>query len=149
MAYLTQAEMVTRLTLPELMRLSRSNPLNVAKVNVAIADAESYVNKFAAGTFGFPWSVVPSQATEAAFTLACVYLVSRSYPGEPLPEALQLDYLRIKEDLKLLRNKKITWVDTNAPEVANLSKAFVSMPNDEPVYSSPRQARLGKLRKLF
>lgn len=147
--YLTQADMVARLTLPEMLRLTRTNPLNVTKVSTAIGDAEAVINTWAAGTFGYPWSVVPVQATEATFVIAQVYLHQRSWRGTPLDADLQIEYSRIMQELKNLRDKKTSWVATNSPEVANLSQAFVSMPNDTPKYDSPRQSRFGKLRKIL
>jgi len=143
------AQIQERISAAELLRLTRSNPLDTVKVAAAIADAESAVNTYAIGTFGFPWAVVPAQATDATFAICHAYLYQRSWPGTPMPLHIKEPYDSAKRELVLLRDKKISWVETNAPEVANLSKAFVAMPNDEPVYDSPRQARLGKIRKIL
>lgn len=149
MAYLTLAELKTRLSEDELKRLTRSDPLDEDKVNAALADATSAIDEFAVGTEGYPWATVPSQALDCCFAITQCYLHQRSWPGTPIPLHISEPYNRAKMQLKDLRDKKITWVLTNAPEIANKSNAFISMPNDEPTYDSPRQARLGKLRKIF
>jgi phage gp36-like protein len=149
MAYLTLAELQTRMTAAELKRLTRTDPLDEPLVNAALDDASSAIDEFAAGTFGYPWAVVPTNAKDCCFDIVKYYLHQRAWPGTPSPLHISEPYNQAKAKLRELRDKKITWVNTNAPEIANKSSAFVSMPNDEPTYDSPRQARLGKLRKIF
>lgn len=149
MAYLTLDELKTRMTEAELKRLTRTDPLNEPFINAALDDASSAIDEFAAGTIEYPWAVVPTQAKDCCLAIVKYYLHSRAWPATPIPLHISEPYTQAKTQLKALRDKGITWVSTNAPEIANKSSAFVSMPNDEPVYNSPRQARLGKLRKIL
>lgn len=150
MAYLTLEELQTRLKGElGLKQLTRSETINVDFINAALDDASSAVDEFAVGTQDYPWAVVPSQAVDATFNIARAYLYQRSWSGTPMPLHISEPYSQTRTQLKDLRDKNITWVTTNAPEIANKSEAFVSLPNEAPTYNSPRQARLGRLRRIL
>lgn len=152
MAYLTLVDIQNRITPAKLLELIRRSSIDADATNLinsAIADAESAINTYAVGTTDYPWVTVPAQAVECAFSICHAYLYLRSWPGTPMPLHIKEPYDAAKQTLKDLRDRQITWVASTEPGVNNPAKPFVSLPDDTPTYTSPRQARLSRLRKLL
>lgn len=124
---LTLAGLRTRYTELKLQQLASdrvSGALDMAKINLAIADAVAEVSTYLEGRVAMPLSAVPEIITRLAADIAWYRL-----HGETVPEAVQKRYDAARDMLKSFASGKVTLgldIQGNKPAPAAQGAQMVS-----------------------